>query len=172
MIRPSVAQVEEAIRTLIAWLGCNPDDVQFRNTPEKISGLYDMLYQQANLKIEKNLNFIENNTCNLNTIKVTKIPCHSLCPHHLLPFMGHIDISYTPATKIVTLGSIFRLIKISSAIPQMQEDLTGNILYKIKKYIQPAEASVSIAASHTCSYCCTNHNMISHDSLLHTHSSY
>ena len=62
------------------------------------------------------------------TVILKKIPFHSVCPHHLVPFFGHVDLAYDPDGHIVGLGALENLVACLSRRLILQEDLTGQIV--------------------------------------------
>jgi GTP cyclohydrolase I len=60
------------------------------------------------------------------------LPFHSLCAHHLLPFLGEADVAYRPRApdqggRIAGLGAIPRSLRHFARQPQLQERLGAQL---------------------------------------------
>ena len=78
------------------------------------------------------------------------IPFHSMCEHHLLPFMGKAHVAYLPRGRVVGLSKIARVVEICSRRPQLQERLTVQIADLIMSKLDAQGAGVIIEAAHMC----------------------
>jgi GTP cyclohydrolase I len=83
-------------------------------------------------------------------ITIHGIPVASFCEHHLLPFTGIAEISYTPDERVAGLSDFSKTIEILSARPQIQENLTAQIADVIVGAIAPVEVTVTLTCVHTC----------------------
>ena len=55
------------------------------------------------------------------------LPFHSLCAHHLLPFMGTCDVAYRPVERIAGLGAFPKALRHLARQPQLQERLGAQL---------------------------------------------
>src|SRR5256885_15488791 len=78
------------------------------------------------------------------------IEFHSLCEHHLLPFVGKAHVAYLPDGKVVGLSKLARLVEGYARRPQVQERLTTQIADALMEELNPIGAAVVIEAVHTC----------------------
>jgi GTP cyclohydrolase IA len=75
----------------------------------------------------------------------------SFCSHHHLPFFGKAEIVYIPGQYILGLSKFQRIVNYFSRKPQVQEDLTKDILYFLVRELQPQYVSVRIYdCTHSC----------------------
>lgn len=74
----------------------------------------------------------------------------SLCAHHLLPFYGKAHFAYVPDKQIVGLSKIPRLLKVLSCRPQIQEELSKQMVDTFMEVVRPLGCSVIMDAVHTC----------------------
>jgi GTP cyclohydrolase I len=81
---------------------------------------------------------------------VKDIDFYSLCEHHLLPFFGKCHIAYIPATKVIGLSKIPRLVDVFSRRLQIQERLTNQIADTLRDKIAPLGVAVVMEATHLC----------------------
>ena len=83
-------------------------------------------------------------------IVLRDIPFHSMCEHHLLPFVGKAHVGYIPAGRIVGLSKLARVVEGFARRPQLQERLTSQIADAIDDAIRPTGVGVVIEAQHFC----------------------
>ena len=83
-------------------------------------------------------------------IIVRDIEFYSLCEHHILPFMGSVDVAYVPKGKIIGLSKIPRIVDMFSRRLQVQERLTQQIANALKELLDPAGVGVVCRGHHTC----------------------
>jgi GTP cyclohydrolase I len=78
------------------------------------------------------------------------IPFHSLCEHHLLPFVGVAHVGYLPGDRIVGLSKLARVVELYARRPQVQERLTTQIATWLEEQLDPRGVGVVIEAEHMC----------------------
>jgi|ERR1700734_301926 len=83
-------------------------------------------------------------------IYINSISFTSLCAHHMLPFFGKAHFGYLPDAHIVGLSKIPRLVEIYSKRPQIQEQLTTQIVDTFTEVIKPKGCGIVIEAYHLC----------------------
>ena len=83
-------------------------------------------------------------------VVVSRIPFHSLCEHHMLPFTGHATVGYVPRDRVVGLSKLARLVDAYARRLQVQERMTTQIADALDQHLAPLAAGVIITANHTC----------------------
>ena len=83
-------------------------------------------------------------------IIVKDIKVHSLCEHHLVPFMGTAAIAYIPKDKVLGLSKFNRIVDHFARRPQIQERLTMDIHYELVDILGTDNVAVLIKAEHLC----------------------
>jgi GTP cyclohydrolase IA len=78
------------------------------------------------------------------------IPVHSLCEHHMLPFVGTAHVGYLPGQRILGLSKLARVVEHFARRPQVQERLTVQIANWLDAQLGPAGVGVLIEAEHLC----------------------
>jgi len=81
---------------------------------------------------------------------IKDIPFHSLCAHHVIPFIGYAHIGYIPNGNIAGLSKFGRLVKYYSAALTVQEELTATIAQSIENTLHPKGVIVVMEAEHLC----------------------
>ena len=80
----------------------------------------------------------------------TDIPFHSLCEHHMLPFIGTAAIAYIPDGTIIGLSKLLRLVRYHATGLHNQERVTRNIADTLMDAMKPKGVAVVLRARHLC----------------------
>ena len=83
-------------------------------------------------------------------VVVEEIPVHSICEHHMLPFVGTARVGYLPAERIVGLSKLARMVEFHARRPQTQERLTQQVADHLMEQLEPHGVGVVVEAEHTC----------------------
>ncbi len=78
------------------------------------------------------------------------IPVHSVCEHHMLPFVGTAHVGYLPGRRILGLSKLARVVELFARCPQVQERLTKQVADLLQTHLQPRGVGVVIEAEHMC----------------------
>jgi len=149
--QPSREQAEEAVRTLIAFAGDNPQREGLLDTPRRVVEAYDELYQGYHQCPAEVLNRTFGETAGYDDfVLIRDIEFTSQCEHHMMPFYGRAHIAYTPVERVVGLSKLARLTDIFARRLQTQEHLTAQIAAAIDEVLKPRGVAVMIEAEHTC----------------------
>lgn len=79
----------------------------------------------------------------------------SLCEHHVLPFVGTVDVGYIPGTsgKVVGLSKLARLVDCYACRLQMQERMTREVATALMEHLSALGAMCVVRARHSCMGC-------------------
>jgi GTP cyclohydrolase I len=142
--------MQALIRQLLADLGEDPTREGLVNTPKRVEKALKFLTSGYDANIDEVLNGALF-TVDYNEMVIVKdVDFYSLCEHHLLPFFGKCHVAYIPATKVIGLSKIPRLVDVFSRRLQVQERLTNQIANTIRDTIQPMGVAVVMEATHLC----------------------
>ncbi|WP_322770183.1 GTP cyclohydrolase I FolE, partial [Frankia sp. Cr1] len=83
-------------------------------------------------------------------VLVRDIPFRSLCEHHALPFIGTAHVGYLPASRIIGLSKLARVVELFAHRPQVQERLTKQVADWLVEQLQPKGVGVVLHAQHLC----------------------
>jgi GTP cyclohydrolase I len=149
--RPSRAEAEAAVRTLILWIGEDPDREGVRDTPARVARAFEEYFGGYNLRPEDVLSKTFSETGGYSDpVLVRGITLESRCEHHLAPFVGKAHIAYIPGNRIVGLSKLARLVDMYARRMQTQERLTSEIANALQKFVKPKGVAVMIEAEHFC----------------------
>jgi GTP cyclohydrolase I len=149
--RPSREEAESAVKTLLAYLGDNPDREGLRETPKRVISAFEELYAGYNESPAEVLDrtFSEIGTYD-DLVLVRDIPFHSHCEHHMMPFYGKAHVAYLPVERVVGLSKLARLLDVFARRLQTQEHLTSQVVTAIDEILKPRGVAVMVEAEHTC----------------------
>jgi GTP cyclohydrolase I len=145
------ATAQQAITTLLEWIGENPAREGLQETPKRVTAAFRHFfqgYQQDPIAVlQKTFTEVSGYQ---DMVIVKKIHFVSHCEHHMLPIIGHADIAYIPHGKIVGLSKLARVTDILAKRLQTQEALTAQIAGAINQALNPRGVAVRIEATHQC----------------------
>ena len=149
--RPSRAEAEAAVRTLILWAGDDPDREGLRATPERVVRSYEEFFAGYGLDPEEILARTFEETEGYDDMVVLRdIRFESYCEHHMVPVIGTAHIGYLPRNRVVGISKLARIIEIFSKRLQIQEKMTAQIASTIDRVLRPQGVAVVIEAEHQC----------------------
>ncbi|WP_297927444.1 GTP cyclohydrolase I FolE [Metallibacterium sp.] len=149
--RPSRAEAEAAVRTLIRWAGDEPSREGLRATPARVVRAYEEWfsgYRQDPISL-LNRTFEEVGGYD-DLVMLRDIPLQSTCEHHMAAIRGVVHIAYLPDQCVVGISKLARLVEAFGRRLQIQERLTAEIADTLAHVLQPHGVAVIIQASHDC----------------------
>ena len=149
--RPSREQAEEAVRTLLAYIGDDPSREGLIDTPKRFVKAYDDWFSGYNDDPEEVLARTFEEVEGYDDIVLMKnIRVASHCEHHVAPIIGIAHVAYLPSDKVVGISKLARLVDIYSKRLQSQEILTNQIAQTLDRVLQPRGVAVLVEAEHQC----------------------
>ena len=149
--RPTRAEVEEAVRVLIAWVGDNPNRDGVKETPRRVAAALEELYEGYRLDPAEVLDrtFDEDGGYD-DMVLVKDIPFYSHCEHHMMPVTGWAHIAYYPSDQVVGLSKLARVVDIFARRLQTQERMTAEVVGAIDDVLHPRGVAIMVEAEHHC----------------------
>ena len=145
--------VEESVREILAGLGVDCLDPNFKDTPARVARAYREMCGGlwADDEIEKLFTKIFPSTYD-QMIVARDVSAVGLCPHHLLPVEYVIHVAYIPNGEgsVIGISKLARLAKLLAARPVLQEQLTEDIAEKLRSHLSPAGVGVIVIGEHSC----------------------
>jgi GTP cyclohydrolase I len=144
-------QAEDAVRTLLRWLGEDSEREGLLQTPKRVISSYHELFRGYNDNPAKILSttFTEVDKYN-QPIFLRNVAFKSFCEHHILPIIGYADIAYHPAERVVGISKLARIVDCFAMRLQIQERMTSQIAEAIETYLKPKGVAVVVKAHHSC----------------------
>ena len=146
-------KAEEAIKTIITWIGENPEREGLKSTPRRVIKAFKEYFQGYNEDPSKYLSKTFTEVEGYDDMVIEKnISIQSHCEHHMAPISGVAHVAYIPAQKVVGLSKLARVVEVFAKRLQTQERLTMQIAKTIMHVLQPrgVGVAVTIDASHQC----------------------
>ena len=144
-------RAEEAIRTIIQWIGENPTREGLKSTPRRVIKAFKEYFQGYKQDPASYLTKTFTEVEGYDDMVIEKnISIHSHCEHHMAPIVGVAHVAYLPSQKVVGLSKLARVVDAFSKRLQTQERLTMQIAKTIMEVLQPRGVAVTIDASHQC----------------------
>lgn len=149
--RPTRAQAEDAVRTLLAWAGDDPARAGLIQTPQRVVDAYGEYFSgyRADALAELAATF-EDATGYDDIVLLKDIRFESHCEHHIAPFRGIAHVAYVPNGRIVGLSKLARAVEIFARRLQTQEALTTEIAQALMDGLCARGAAVTMIAEHDC----------------------
>ena len=144
-------QAEEAIETIIKWIGENPSREGLKSTPKRVIKAFKEYFQGYKQDPKSYLKKTFTEVEGYDDMVIEKnISVRSHCEHHMAPIIGVAHVAYIPSKKVVGLSKLARVVDAFSKRLQTQERLTMQIARTIMEVLQPRGVAVTIDASHHC----------------------
>ncbi len=149
--RPSRAEAEAAVRTLIEWAGDDPDREGLQGTPDRVVRAYEEFFAgYAEDPVALLATTFEKPATYDEMIVLRDIRVESHCEHHIVPILGRAHIGYVPTDRVVGSSKLARLVEVFAKRMQIQEALTSQIADTIQKVLEPRGVGVVVEAAHQC----------------------
>ncbi|WP_421931432.1 GTP cyclohydrolase I FolE [Phenylobacterium sp.] len=149
--RPTPAEMEAAVRTLILGIGENPDREGLLQTPARVVRAYNEWFAGYNLDPTAVLaRSFEDTEGYDDTVVLRDIPLVSTCEHHMAAITGVVHIAYRPAGRVVGVSKLARLVDVFGRRLQIQERMTRQLALTLEGALEPKGVGVIVAARHAC----------------------
>lgn len=149
--KPSREQAERAVRTLIEWIGEDPDREGLSDTPARVVRSYEELFGGYRHDPAELLARTFDEVASYDEIVLLKgVRFESFCEHHMLPIIGVAHVAYYPRGRVVGISKLARVIDAYARRMQIQERLTAQIAEAIQSVLDPIGVAVMIESEHQC----------------------
>jgi GTP cyclohydrolase I len=150
-VRPTRAEAEGALRTLLLWAGDNPDREGLRDTPGRVVRAYEDWFYGYKVDPEEFLSRTFEEVEGYDDMVVLRdIRFESHCEHHLAPIIGRAHVGYLPTRKVVGISKLARVVEAYARRLQVQEKMNAQIAHCIQKVLEPKGVAVVIESAHQC----------------------
>jgi GTP cyclohydrolase I len=149
--RPSREAAMEAVRTLIAWAGDDPEREGLKDTPGRVVDAYrEWFGGYDRCPADELSTLFEDVQGYEDIVMLKKIDVESHCEHHIAPFLGKAYVAYLPTAAVVGISKIARVVEIFAKRLQTQETMTIQIAEALNETLKPRGVAVLIDAEHQC----------------------
>ncbi|MCF0202549.1 MAG: GTP cyclohydrolase I [Bacteroidaceae bacterium] len=151
-------QAEESIRTLLSYIGENPDRAGLKDTPDRILRMWEEIYRGYDPAKKPNIKTFDNGEDGINYsgMVIDRGTYYSVCEHHAMPFFGKYTFAYlpNPKGKILGISKIGRVVDYCAAKMQIQERLTHEIVDMLTEALgteyPPLGMAIVMTGTHLC----------------------
>lgn len=151
VVRPSRQDAEEAVRTLLRWAGDDPSREGLIETPDRVVRSYGEFFSGYAMNpaeiLARTFEEVEGYD---EIVALRDIRFESHCEHHMVPIIGTVHLGYLPATRVVGISKLARVVEAYAKRFTIQEKMTSQIANAINEVLQPKGVAVLVQASHQC----------------------
>ena len=141
-----LSRAESAAADFLHAIGADLSSESVADTPRRMAKLYAELLTPAPF----NPTTFPNDGDYDELVVAREIPFHSLCEHHLLPFVGVAHVAYLPGERILGLSKLARVVDYFARSLQVQERLTCEVADWLEHELEPRGVGVVLEAEHLC----------------------
>ena len=144
-------EAEEAFRTILRWIGENPNREGLLETPRRVTKAYKEYFKGYNQEITSELLKTFGDVNGYDDMVLQKnISVQSHCEHHMAPIIGVAHVAYIPKKRVVGLSKLARVVEVYSKRLQTQERLTMQIAKSLMDGLDAHGVAVKIDSTHQC----------------------
>lgn len=148
----ATVEAEQAVRTLLHYVGEDPERDGLTDTPSRVVRAWAEMTGGYDEDPGTILATTFDDTCD-QMVLVRGVEFTSLCEHHIIPFVGTAAVGYIPDGHVVGLSKLARLVECFARRLQIQERMTEQIADAIDKHVAPLGVGVVLRARHLCMGC-------------------
>ena len=144
-------EAEEAFKTILTWLGEDPNREGLLETPKRVMKAYKEYFAGYKIDPSKILDKTFGDVDGYDDMVIQKnISIQSHCEHHMAPIIGKAHVAYIPKERVVGLSKLARVVEVFSKRLQTQERLTMQIAKTLMTGLDAKGVAVTLDASHQC----------------------
>jgi GTP cyclohydrolase I len=149
--RPTTAEAEDAVRTLLRWAGDDPEREGLLDTPGRVTRAYRQWFrgyeEDPVAMLQRTFEEVEGYD---EMVVLRDIRFESYCEHHLAPIIGKAHVGYIPTDRVVGISKLARLTDAFAKRMQVQEKLTAQIANTLMTVLKPRGVAVVMEGEHHC----------------------
>ena len=144
-------EAEDAFRTILAWMGEDPNREGLLETPKRVVKAFKEYFKGYNEDPNQILDKTFGDVDGYDDMVIQKnISVQSHCEHHMAPIIGKAHVAYIPKDRVVGLSKLARVVEVFSKRLQTQERLTMQIANTLMKSLDAKGVAVTIDSTHQC----------------------
>ena len=149
--RPTTAEAEQAMRTLLRWAGDDPEREGLLDTPGRVVRAYRQWFrgyeEDPVAMLQRTFEEVEGYD---EMVVLRDIRFESFCEHHLAPIIGVAHVGYIPTDRVVGISKLVRLVDAYAKRLQVQEKMTAQIANTLMTVLKPIGVAVVMEGEHHC----------------------
>ena len=142
---------EDAFRTILAWMGEDPNREGLLETPKRVVKAFKEYFkgykEDPTQVLDKTFGDVEGYD---DMVVQKNISVQSHCEHHMAPIIGKAHVAYIPNERVVGLSKLARVVEAFSKRLQTQERLTMQIANTLMTSLDAKGVAVTIDSTHQC----------------------
>ena len=144
-------EAEEAFKTILTWLGEDPNREGLLETPKRVMKAYKEYFSGYKIDPGKILDKTFGDVDGYDDMVIQKnISIQSHCEHHMAPIIGKAHVAYIPKERVVGLSKLARVVEVFSKRLQTQERLTMQVAKTLMESLDAKGVAVTIYSTHQC----------------------
>ena len=144
-------EAEEAFKTILTWLGEDPNREGLLETPKRVVKAYKEYFAGYKIDPSKILDKTFGDVDGYDDMVIQKnISIQSHCEHHMAPIIGKAHVAYIPKERVVGLSKLARVVEVFSKRLQTQERLTMQVAKTLMESLDAKGVAVTIDSTHQC----------------------
>ena len=144
-------QAEEAFRTILSWMGEDPNREGLLETPKRVVKAFKEYFKGYQEDPNKILDKTFGDVDGYDDMVIQKnISIQSHCEHHMAPIIGKAHVAYIPNERVVGLSKLARVVEVFSKRLQTQERLTMQVAKTLMESLDAKGVAVTIDSTHQC----------------------
>ena len=144
-------EAEEAFKTILSWMGEDPNREGLLETPKRVVKAFKEYFKGYTEDPKKILDKTFGDVDGYDDMVIQKnISVQSHCEHHMAPIIGKAHVAYIPKERVVGLSKLARVVEVFSKRLQTQERLTMQIAKTIMESLDAKGVAVTIDSTHQC----------------------
>ena len=144
-------EAEEAFRTILSWIGEDPDREGLLETPKRVVKAFKEYFKGYKEDPVQVLDKTFGDVDGYDDMVIQKnISVQSHCEHHMAPIIGKAHVAYIPNERVVGLSKLARVVEVFSKRLQTQERLTMQIAKTLMQSLDAKGVAVTIDSTHQC----------------------
>jgi GTP cyclohydrolase I len=143
------SRIEAAVREILNAIGEDAGRDGLLETPARVARMYAEMFGGLHMEPGRHLHKVFEEQYD-EMVLVRDITFHSMCEHHLLPFIGKAHIGYIPQGRVTGLSKLARVVDEVARRPQVQERMTHTVADLLESELEAKGVIVVLEAEHTC----------------------
>ena len=144
-------EAEDAFRTILSWMGEDPNREGLLETPKRVTKAFKEYFkgyhEDPRIVLDKTFGDVDGYD---DMVVQKNISVQSHCEHHMAPIIGKAHVAYIPKDRVVGLSKLARVVEVFSKRLQTQERLTMQIAKTIMESLDAKGVAVTIDSTHQC----------------------